>query len=67
MKGILKVLIVATVLTGVGFFVVREINKRRKLKIVADSGYETAQDILFPGKGIKSKKVHYGPVLPANS
>jgi hypothetical protein len=64
MKKILKVLAVLAVLTGVGFFVIRKINKRRKLKQVADNGYETAQDVLFPDKEIKSKKLHYGPVHP---
>jgi hypothetical protein len=64
MKKILKVLTGLFILTGVGIFVIRKINTRRKLKQVADNGYETAQDVLFPGKGIKSKKLHYGPVLP---
>jgi hypothetical protein len=37
---------------------------RRKLKQVADNGYETARDVLFPGKKLKSSKLHYGPVHP---
>jgi hypothetical protein len=64
MKKISKVLIGLFLLTGVGIFVMRKINTRRKLEQVADNGYETAQDVLFPGKGIRSKKLHYGPVLP---
>jgi uncharacterized protein YxeA len=64
MKKILNLLTGLFILTGVGIFVIRKINTRRKLKEVADNGYETAQDVLFPGKEIKSKKLHYGPVLP---
>jgi len=33
------------------------------LNRVADEGYETAHDILFPEKG-KSKKLRVGPILP---
>jgi len=65
MKRGLKILAGLLMLTGVGIFIVRKINTRRKLKEVAEKGYETAQDILFPGKEIRSKKLHYGPVLPA--
>ena len=32
---------------------------------IADEGYETAHDILYPYKKNKAKNVHYGPVLPA--
>ena len=64
MKKFLKILTSLFVLTGVGVFVMRKINTRRKLKQVAENGYETAQDVLFPDKEIRSKKLHYGPVLP---
>lgn len=64
MKKILKLLTGLFVLTGVGIFVMRKINTRRRLKQVADNGYETAQDVLFPNKRISSRKLHYGPVLP---
>lgn len=30
----------------------------------ADEGYETAHDILYPGKRIYSSRLRYGPVLP---
>ena len=43
-------------------------NRRRKvsrmLSEVADEGYETAHDILYPGKSKKEKNLRYGPVLP---
>jgi uncharacterized protein YxeA len=64
MKKVLKLVTGLFVLTGVGIFVMRKINTRRRLKQVADNGYETAQDVLFPNKRIRSRKLHYGPVLP---
>lgn len=44
--------------------------KKRKIKLgqmlsdVADEGYETAHDILYPGRSKKEKNLRYGPVLP---
>jgi hypothetical protein len=65
MKKTLKIVAVLAVLTGIGFLVVRKSKKRRQLKRVADNGYETAHDVLYPGKHVKQhKKLHYGPVLP---
>lgn len=64
MKRTLKILAVLTVITGVGLLVARRLKKRRKLKHVADHGYETAHDVLYPGNHRKSKKLHYGPVIP---
>jgi hypothetical protein len=32
---------------------------------VSDEGYETAHDILFPGKEKKDSKLRYGPILPS--
>ena len=64
MKKFLKILAGIAVLTGIGVFVIRKVNTRRKLNQVADNGYETAHDILFPTRKIKSKKVRYGPVHP---
>jgi hypothetical protein len=49
-------------------YVARRVNtkadSKRMLKQVADEGYETATDILFPGKKIAGSHLHYGPVLP---
>ncbi len=36
----------------------------KRLKNVADEGYETAHDILYPGKKKKRNKLKFGPVLP---
>lgn len=41
----------------------RRVSANRRLVHVADGGYETAQDILFPGKRMRGR-LHYGPVLP---
>lgn len=41
----------------------KNVSAKRRLGQVSDEGYETAQDILFPGKMV-SGKLHYGPVLP---
>ena len=64
MKKLVKILTTLLVFTGVGIFIAQKINTRRKLKEVSENGYETAQDVLFPKKEIKSKKLHYGPVYP---
>ena len=64
MKQTLKILVVVGALTGVGFFLVRKINKRRQSKRVADNGYETAHDVLYPGKKVRHRKLHYGPIFP---
>lgn len=37
---------------------------RKKISQLADEGYETALDILYPKKEIRDKKLHFGPVLP---
>ncbi len=35
-----------------------------KLAHIADEGYETANDILYPNHARKAKNLRYGPVLP---
>jgi hypothetical protein len=64
MKKSLGTILVLASLTGMGFYVAYRIKKHRKLRQVADNGYETAHDVLYPGKDIKSRKVRYGPILP---
>jgi hypothetical protein len=64
MKQTLKIVTVLAILTGAGILVVRKSNKRRQLKHVADNGYETAHDVLYPGEKAKHKKLHFGPVVP---
>ena len=43
---------------------VQQSNTKRMLTQVANEGYETAHDILFPGKKMNNRKLWYGPVLP---
>ena len=38
---------------------------KRMLEDIAEHGYETAHDVLFPEKKKGSRKVQYGPVLPS--
>ncbi|MCC6693097.1 MAG: hypothetical protein IT253_06865, partial [Chitinophagaceae bacterium] len=42
----------------------RNANTRKKLSQIAEEGYETALDILFPEKDVEGKNLHFGPVLP---
>ena len=46
-------------------FLLSRIKTKRMLHQISDEGYETAHDILFPGKSIKSKGLQYGPVIPS--
>ena len=41
----------------------RNSKNSRRLKTVANEGYETAIDVLFPEKQTKGR-LHYGPVIP---
>jgi hypothetical protein len=52
------------VVTGFIIYAVRRYHSNQRNARIADEGYETARDILYPGKRNKRKKVHYGPVLP---
>jgi len=31
---------------------------------IADEGYETATDVLFPGKNLAGRNLRYGPIIP---
>lgn len=37
----------------------------KALQKIADEGYETAHDVLYPGRRKKGGRLHYGPVLPS--
>lgn len=45
-------------------YLTRSVNAKRMLVKVADEGYETAHDILYPGKDNGGKELRYGPTLP---
>lgn len=49
---------------GIVVYVSSKKKTRKQLTSIAEEGYEIAQDILFPDKKLKEKKLHYGPVLP---
>ena len=42
----------------------RRSNTKLMLNKISDEGYETANDVLFPGKNIQGKHLRYGPVIP---
>jgi len=73
MKKSLKVVAGLAILTAAGIYIIRRINKRRALDThralerVADDGYETAYDVLYPGKKIRSRNVRYGPIHPRHN
>lgn len=67
MKKTSKILVgvgLAAVTAGLIIYAVRRQRTYQRHARVADEGYETAHDILFPANRHKRKKVHYGPVLP---
>jgi hypothetical protein len=59
--------ILIAAITGFIILKIRRRNTRHILYTVANEGYETAQDILFPRKGKRWGRLHYGPVLPGHS
>lgn len=38
--------------------------RKNRLTQIADEGYETAQDMLYPNSFKGAKELRYGPVLP---
>lgn len=66
MKKTDKILIAvaAGFLAGLIVYAARRYKERSILNQVANEGYETAHDILFPNKNQMGRKLHYGPVLP---
>lgn len=44
--------------------VTKAVKHSNRLNNIADEGYETAADILYPEIGTRRRKVHYGPVVP---
>ncbi len=60
-KVLLSVAAVAAV--GAAAFIISQQKKRRRLKHIAEEGYETAHDVLYPQKSV-SPRLKYGPVLP---
>ncbi len=66
MKSIMKALLFTSVATAGTIYVLsRIIDRKNRLVHIADEGYETANDILYPSKTDR-RRLHYGPVLPQN-
>jgi hypothetical protein len=57
--------VAAAAAIGLIFYTLRN---RRQLELrharVADEGYETAHDVLYPNQKGRGRKLHFGPVLP---
>ena len=65
MKTSSKIMILTAIgAAAITLLLINAQKKKRMLKNIADEGYETAPDILFPGKSVSSK-LHYGPVVPS--
>lgn len=68
MKKQKRIVIGAAVLTSVAAALITVValakEKKRVAVMVSEEGYETARDILYPGKRGYGK-LHYGPVIPA--
>ncbi len=56
--------VAATAIIGALIYVTRKANSKKRIRQVANQGYETAADILHPNTNQRFKKLHYGPVLP---
>jgi len=55
----------AIAVTGLLIYAASRHKKTKKmLTEIADEGYETAPDVMFPGKEKRSSNLRYGPVLP---
>ena len=63
-KNIIAGIALATVV-GLVVYAVRRHQKNRRQSKVAEHGYETAYDILFPSKNKRKQKIQYGPVIPS--
>ncbi len=56
--------VAAIAFTGLLVYVTRSANTKKRIAEVANEGYETAADLLYPKTNQRFKKLHYGPVLP---
>jgi hypothetical protein len=66
MKNISKITLALAAVSAavIVLYAVRRAETKRMLAKVADEGYETAHDILFPDKMNTQNQMHFGPVLP---
>ena len=67
MKITYKIALATAIITAIVIVikVTKENNTEQQLAKIADEGYETAHDILYPAERLgPNKRLHYGPVLP---
>ena len=64
-KKLIKILVIASGISLIRYMVKRYQYEWRDAR-VADEGYETAYDILFPEMKDDRKKKQYGPVIPGH-
>lgn len=66
MKKNTKILLGIAAMAGTAILVygIRSRTRRKMLNQVAEEGYETAHDVLFPQKSSMGKKLHLGPIIP---
>jgi len=62
---IIRIGLALAAVAGVAVYIAKKIERKNMLDQIAEEGYETAHDILFPGKSFESDKLQYGPVIPA--
>ena len=67
MKKSLKIFAGLAILAAASVYIIRRMNTGRALDRVADDGYETAHDVLYPNKKIRSRKIRYGPIHPRHN
>lgn len=66
MKKTLRILIGLTAVAVVGMVIYRKRNRNTGVMLdrVADEGYETAHDVMYPSHSKRGKNLRFGPVLP---
>ncbi|MBC7890138.1 MAG: hypothetical protein H7Z13_19855 [Ferruginibacter sp.] len=66
MKRTQKIALALAIATAAGIvlYMAKHFKTKHMLAQIAEEGYETAQDILFPHKDIHGKHLQYGPVIP---
>jgi hypothetical protein len=64
MKTAATLLIGAVIMTPLVLYTIRRVQSRRMRRKIASEGFETATDILYPGKSRMFRQYRIGPVLP---
>ena len=64
MKIIITILTGAAALTPLVLYIIRRIQSSAMRRKIAAEGFETATDVLYPGKRRMFRQYKIGPVLP---